>query len=124
MTVSACPVDCGCLCHLLDTHYCCLSLNGSFNPPSASHPPTPTTPHPPTPPPTHPTTPPPHQPPHHPPTPPPPHPTTPPSPHPTISPPHHPHHFPTPATHPLIRAICDITVTVKKVAQKPAVLAS
>ena len=27
-------------------------------------------------------------------------------------------------THPLIRAICDITVAVKKVAQKPAVLAS
>ena len=27
-------------------------------------------------------------------------------------------------THPLIHAICDITVTVKKVAQKPAVLAS
>ena len=26
-------------------------------------------------------------------------------------------------THPLIHAICDITVTVKKVAQKPAVLA-
>ena len=26
--------------------------------------------------------------------------------------------------HPLIHAICDITVTVKKVAQKPAVLAS
>ena len=34
--------------------------------------------------------------------------------------PHHP-----PPTHPpLIHAICDITVTVKKVAQKPAVLAS
>ena len=29
-----------------------------------------------------------------------------------------------PPTHPLIHAICDITVTVKKVAQKPAVLAS
>ena len=27
-------------------------------------------------------------------------------------------------THPLIRAICDITVAVKKVAQNPAVLAS
>ena len=27
-TVSAYPVDCGCLCHLLDTLYCCLSLNG------------------------------------------------------------------------------------------------
>ena len=32
---------------------------------------------------------------------------------------------PLPPTHPpLIHAICDITVTVKKVAQKPAVLAS
>ena len=31
---------------------------------------------------------------------------------------------PAPAAHPLIHAICDITVTVKKVAQKPAVLAS
>ena len=29
-----------------------------------------------------------------------------------------------PPTHPLIRAICDITVAVKKVAQNPAVLAS
>ena len=29
-----------------------------------------------------------------------------------------------PTPHPLIHAICDITVTVKKVAQKPAVLAS
>ena len=29
-----------------------------------------------------------------------------------------------PPPHPLIHAICDITVTVKKVAQKPAVLAS
>ena len=36
--------------------------------------------------------------------------------------PTHPRH---PPTHPpLIHAICDITVTVKKVAQKPAVLAS
>ena len=35
--------------------------------------------------------------------------------------PTHPRH---PATHPLIRAICDITVAVKKVAQNPAVLAS
>ena len=34
-----------------------------------------------------------------------------------------PRHPPAP-THPLIHAICDITVTVKKVAQKPAVLAS
>ena len=34
----------------------------------------------------------------------------------------HPRHLP--PTHPLIRAICDITVTVKKVAQNPAVLAS
>ena len=35
------PVDCDCLCHLLDTHYCCLCLNGSLkalNPPLASHP--------------------------------------------------------------------------------------
>ena len=31
---------------------------------------------------------------------------------------------PPPPAHPLIHAICDITVTVKKVAQKPAVLAS
>ena len=31
---------------------------------------------------------------------------------------------PLPPTQPLIHAICDITVTVKKVAQKPAVLAS
>ena len=31
---------------------------------------------------------------------------------------------PLPPAHPLIHAICDITVTVKKVAQKPAVLAS
>ena len=31
---------------------------------------------------------------------------------------------PPPTPHPLIHAICDITVTVKKVAQKPAVLAS
>ena len=32
--------------------------------------------------------------------------------------------LPTHPCHPLIHAICDITVTVKKVAQKPAVLAS
>ena len=40
--------------------------------------------------------------------------------------PTHPRHPPTPLplAHPLIHAICDITVTVKKVAQKPAVLAS
>ena len=31
---------------------------------------------------------------------------------------------PLPPSHPLIHAICDITVTVKKVAQKPAVLSS
>ena len=31
---------------------------------------------------------------------------------------------PLPPPHPLIRAICDITVAVKKVAQNPAVLAS
>ena len=37
--------------------------------------------------------------------------------------PTHPCH-PLPPAHPLIHAICDITVTVKKVAQKPAVLAS
>ena len=37
--------------------------------------------------------------------------------------PTHPRHPPPPA-HPLIHAICDITVTVKKFAQKPAVLAS
>ena len=62
MAVLAYPMDCDCLCHLLDTHYCCLCLNGSLNLPSASH--------------------------------------------------------------PLIRAISDITVTVKKAAQNPAVLAS
>ena len=44
--VQACPVDCDCFCHLLNTHYCCMSLSGSFNPPSASHPPPPP-PHPP-----------------------------------------------------------------------------
>ena len=39
--------------------------------------------------------------------------------------PTHPRHPPIPAIpHPLIRVICDITVTVKKVAQNPAVLAS
>ena len=37
--------------------------------------------------------------------------------------PTHPHH-PQPPSHPLIRAICDITVAVKKVAQNPTVLAS
>ena len=37
--------------------------------------------------------------------------------------PTHPRH-PLPPAHPLIHAIYDITVTVKKVAQKPAVLAS
>ena len=36
--------------------------------------------------------------------------------------PTHPCH-PLPPSHPLIRAICDITVTVKKVAHNPAVLA-
>ena len=36
----------------------------------------------------------------------------------------HPPPPPTPPTHPLIHAICDITVVVKKVAQNPAVLAS
>ena len=40
--------------------------------------------------------------------------------------PTHPHHpaTPLPPTHPLIHAIPDITATVKKVAQNPAVLAS
>ena len=38
--------------------------------------------------------------------------------------PHHPPPLPPPPTHPLIHAIPDITVTVKKVAQNPAVLAS
>ena len=37
--------------------------------------------------------------------------------------PTHPRHPPIPS-HPLIHAICDITVAVKKVAQKPAVLAN
>ena len=36
--------------------------------------------------------------------------------------PTHPHH--PPPTHPLIRAICDSTVALKKVAQNPAVLTS
>ena len=61
--------------HLLNTHYCCLCLNGSLSLPLASHPP----PQPPA---------------------------------------------PLPPAHLLIRAICDITVTVKKVAQNPVVLAS
>ena len=39
-------------------------------------------------------------------------------------PPPTPLYTPTPATHPLIHAIPDITATVKKVAQNPAVLAS
>ena len=39
-TVLAYPVDYDCSCHLLDTHYCYLCLNGSLNPTSASHPPT------------------------------------------------------------------------------------
>ena len=73
--VLAYPVDCDCLCHLLNTHYCCLCLNGSLNMLSASQP-TPTTPRP-------------------------------------LLP-----------THPFIRAIPDIMVAVKKVAQNPAVLAS
>ena len=34
------------------------------------------------------------------------------------------HPTPFPPAHPLIHAICDITVVVKKVAQNPAVLAS
>ena len=38
--------------------------------------------------------------------------------------PTHPHHHPPPTHPPLIHAICDITVTVKKVAQKTVVLAS
>ena len=38
--------------------------------------------------------------------------------------PHHPPPTPLPLAHPLIRAICDITAAVKKVAQNPAVLAS
>ena len=63
------------VCVLMLAHYCFLCLNGSLNPPSASHTPLP--------------------------------------------PP-----IPLPPTHPLIRAICDITVAVKKVAQNPAVLAS
>ena len=53
-------------------------------------------------------------------------PTHPPPPPPTHSPTPttHPPPPPPPPTHPLIRAICDITVAVKKVAQNPAVLAS
>ena len=37
--VLAYPVDCDCWCHLLDTHCCCMSPNGTLNPPLASHPP-------------------------------------------------------------------------------------
>ena len=40
---------------------------------------------------------------------------------PTLS--HHPPH-PLPPSHSLMRAICDITVAVKKIAQNPAVLAT
>ena len=39
-------VDCVSLCHTLKAQHCSLSLNGCFNPPSASHPPPPF-PHPP-----------------------------------------------------------------------------
>ena len=46
-----------------------------------------------------------------------------PPPPPLHPPPIHPHH-PLPPTHPLIHAIPDITATVKKVAQNPAVLVS
>ena len=62
MAVLAYPVDCNSLCHLLDTHHCCLCLNGSLNLPLVSY--------------------------------------SPPQP-------------PASLTHPLIRAISDITVTVK-----------
>ena len=38
-TVLATFVDCISLCHILKAQHCSLSLNGCFNPPSASHPP-------------------------------------------------------------------------------------
>ena len=37
--VLAHPLDCISLCHLLKAQHCCLSPNGCFNPPLASHPP-------------------------------------------------------------------------------------
>ena len=72
MTVSAYPVDCDCLCHLLNTHYCCLCLNRMLNQPAAAHPPPP--------------------------------PNPPPSTHPS---------HPLLLSHPLIRAIHNITVAMK-----------
>ena len=66
--VLAYPMDCDRWCHLLGTHHCCMSPNGTLNPPLASHP-------------------------------------------------------PLPPSHPLIRAIHDITVA-EKAAQNPAVLDS
>ena len=46
--VLAYSVDCDCWCHLLDTHCCCMSPNGTLNLnlPSASHPPPPSPTHP------------------------------------------------------------------------------
>ena len=43
-TVSTYPVDWVCFCHLLKTQHCCLCPSGSFNLPSAAHPPPPPTP--------------------------------------------------------------------------------
>ena len=68
--VLAYPVDCDCLCYLLNTQCCFLCLNGAS----------------------------------------------------LQLPTHHRHPPPLPHTHPLIRAIRDITVAVKKVAQNPSVL--
>ena len=48
-TVLVYPVDCDCLCHLLNTQYCCLFLSGSLNLPPALHPHPPNPLHPPTP---------------------------------------------------------------------------
>ena len=84
------PVDCTCICPLLKTqHHCQLCPNGSCNPPSASHPPPPPRHHPP---------------------------TRPPLIHarPLYTPTHPPTPYTRQPTHPLIHAIPDITVTVKK----------
>ena len=42
-TVSTCPVDWVPFCHLLKTQHCCLCPYGRFNPPPATHLPTPPT---------------------------------------------------------------------------------
>ena len=42
MTVSAYPVDCVYVCHLLKTQHCCLCSSGRYTPPPAAHPSPPT----------------------------------------------------------------------------------